>query len=68
MVLRLALIALAVILAWMFLRRVLPRLAHDPRWRYLLSGVGRQAIRLFLLRRGLPILWRLFRSLRFFRF
>ncbi len=59
-------LALAVLAVYV-LRRLWLRGRGDPRLRYLLSGVGLQMLRIWLLRNGLTLLLRLVRSLRFFR-
>ncbi len=64
---RLLIVVLLVVLAIYLLRRILPRVLADPRLRYLLSGVGLQMLRVYLIRSALPILWRVLRTLRFFR-
>ncbi|MCH9044963.1 MAG: hypothetical protein IIA40_02525 [SAR324 cluster bacterium] len=64
---RLLILVLLVVLAIYLLRRILPRVLADPRLRYLLSGVGLQMLRVYLIRSALPFLWRLLRTLRFFR-
>lgn len=64
---RVLLLAGLVALAIYFLRRLAPRLAADPRLRHLFSGIGVRMLLMFLLRRGLPMLARAFRMLRFFR-
>lgn len=58
-------IGLVILVALWLLRRFLAR--ADPRLRVLLSGVGLNMLRLFLFRRFLPLLFRLVRTLRFFR-
>ncbi len=67
MYLRLRLIAAGLALAVYLLRRVAATVARDPRWRYLLSRMSLQLVRIFLLRYGLTLLVRAFRLLRFFR-
>lgn len=64
---RLLILVLLVVLAIYLLRRFLPRVLADPRLRYLLSGVGLQMLRVYLIRSALPFLWRVLRTLRFFR-
>lgn len=64
---RLLILVLLVVLAIYLLRRILPRVLADPRLRYLLSGVGLQMLRVYLIRSALPFLWRVLRTLRFFR-
>ncbi len=64
---RLLIVVLLVVLAIYLLRRILPRVLADPRLRYLLSGVGLQMLRVYLIRSALPFLWRVLRTLRFFR-
>ncbi len=64
---RLLILVLLVVLAIYLLRRILPRVLADPRLRYLLSGVGLQMLRIYLIRNALPFLWRVLRTLRFFR-
>ncbi len=64
---RLLILVLLVVLAIYLLRRILPRVLADPRLRYLLSGVGLQMLRVYLIRNALPFLWRVLRTLRFFR-
>ena len=66
-ILRVLLLAGLVVLAIYLFRRIAPRLAADPRMRQLFSGLGLRMLLLFLLRRGLPLLMRAFRMLRFFR-
>ena len=67
MAVRLLLFAALVLLAVVVFRRLGPRLAANPRLRYLLSGVGLQVLRIYLLRSVLPLLLRAVRMLRFFR-
>ena len=64
---RLLIVVLLVVLAIYLLRRILPRVLADPRLRYLLSGVGLQMLRVYLIRSALPFLWRVLRTFRFFR-
>ena len=64
---RLLILVLLVVLAIYLLRRILPRVLANPRLRYLLSGVGLQMLRVYLIRSALPFLWRVLRTLRFFR-
>ena len=66
-VLRILLLAGLVVVAIYLFRRLAPRLAADPRMRQVFSGLGLRLLLLFLLRRGLPLLARTFRMLRFFR-
>ena len=66
-ILRVLLLAGLVVLAIYLFRRIAPRLAADPRMRQLFSGLGLRMLLLFLLRRGMPLLMRAFRMLRFFR-
>ena len=66
-VLRVLLLAGLVVVAIYFLRRLVPRLAANPRMRYLFSGIGLRLLGVYLLRQGLPWLLRAFRMLRFFR-
>ncbi len=54
-------------LAVYVLRRVARAAAANPRLRYLLSNVGYQVLRVFLLRNLLGFLLRAVRLLRFFR-
>ena len=64
---RLLIVVLLVVLAIYLLRRILPRVLANPHLRYLLSGVGLQMLRIYLIRSALPFLWRVLRTLRFFR-
>ncbi|MCH8888287.1 MAG: hypothetical protein IIC13_17030 [SAR324 cluster bacterium] len=66
-ILRVLLLAGLVVLAIYLFRRIAPRLVADPRMRQLFSGLGLRMLLLFLLRRGMPLLMRAFRMLRFFR-
>lgn len=66
-ILRVLLLAGLVVLAIYLFRRIAPRLAANPRMRQLFSGLGLRMLLLFLLRRGMPLLMRAFRMLRFFR-
>lgn len=66
-VLRVLLLAGLVVVAIYLFRRLAPRLAADPRMRRVFSGIGLRMLLVFLLRRGMPVLLRAFRMLRFFR-
>ena len=66
-ILRVLLLAGLVVLAIYLFRRIVPRLVADPRMRQLFSGLGLRMLLMFLLRRGLPLVMRAFRMLRFFR-
>jgi hypothetical protein len=66
-VLRVLLLAGLVVVAIYLIRRLVPRLAADPRMRHAFSGLGLRMLMLFLVRRGMPLLVRAFRMLRFFR-
>ena len=68
MQIRLLAVLLLVLLAVYAWRRLAPRLARDPRLRGLLSGVGVQLLRLYLLRTALPFALRALRWFRFLRF
>jgi hypothetical protein len=67
MQIRLLGLLLMVVLAVLAWRWLAPRLARDPRLRTLLSGMGLQLLRLYLLRTALPFALRAIRWLRFFR-
>jgi hypothetical protein len=67
MVARLVLLALLVVAVIYVLRRTLPGLYYDPRWRMLLSGAGLVLVQQFLRRHGLTLLSRLWAALRIFR-
>ncbi len=62
----LVMLALAALIVYA-VRRLWPHVASDPRLRALLSGVGLQMLRVYLLRNGLPLLLRAVRYFRFFR-
>ncbi len=62
----LALILILLVVLWL-LRPLLAKVLRNPRARWLLSGVGMNLLRLFLLRRAFPYLLRALRMLRFFR-
>ncbi len=68
MVTRLILLAVLIIAVLYVLRRILPPLARDPRWRLLLSGMGLLVLRQLLRRQGPVLLARLLAALRLFRF
>ena len=59
----LLLAALGAYIVW----RLWQRARVDPRLRPMLTGVGLRLLLLYLLRRGLPLLLRALRGLRFFR-
>lgn len=67
MLIRLAILALAVLGAIYLYRLLAPRIAADPRLRFLFSTVGLNVLRVYLLRRAVPFLLQAFRALRFFR-
>ncbi|MBI3992338.1 MAG: hypothetical protein HY342_03620 [Candidatus Lambdaproteobacteria bacterium] len=67
MVARLILLALLAAAIIYVLRRSMPGLFYDPRWRILLSGAGLVLLQQVLRRHGLTLLTRLWSALRLFR-
>lgn len=67
MIVRVALLLLLVLAAVLLVRAYGPRLVRNPYWRQILSQGLVQVARLYLLRRGVPLLLRVLRMARFFR-
>ena len=67
MLIRILLIALAVVVIVYLVRRAAPHFARNPRLRYLLMGLGRNVFLIYLIRRAIPVILRALSSLRLFR-
>lgn len=67
MAIRLLLIVFLAVVVFYVLNRLRVRMAADPRLRYSLAAVGKQLLRVLLLRASWPFLLKALRSLLFFR-
>lgn len=67
MLIRILLIALAVVVVVYLVRRAAPHIARNPRLGYLLMGLGRNVFFIYLIRRAIPVILRALSSLRLFR-
>lgn len=64
---RIVLIALAILVVIYLFRRAAPRVAANPRTRSMFLGLGRNLVFLYMLRRAIPYVMRALSSLRIFR-